>query len=76
MVVYLCDHQAECLTHSNSIAGDVATVWPPNATEEQKKKRNCARVEIFKMASGLEYIIHDVDENNHIIGRARFNGHI
>lgn len=28
------------------------------------------------MASGLEYIVHDVDENNHIVGRARFNGHI
>ncbi|KAL3945143.1 MAG: hypothetical protein SGBAC_000746 [Bacillariaceae sp.] len=56
--------------------GDVATVWPKDATEEQKKERNIPRVEIFKMASGLEYIIHDVDEDNHIIGRARFNGHI
>ncbi|CAJ1915727.1 unnamed protein product [Cylindrotheca closterium] len=56
--------------------GDVATVWPLKATEEQKKERSVPRVEIFKMASGLEYIIHDIDENNHIIGRARFNGHI
>jgi glyoxylase-like metal-dependent hydrolase (beta-lactamase superfamily II) len=57
-------------------AGDVATVWPSEATEEEKKNRSVPRVEIFKMASGLEYIIHDIDEHNHIIGRARFNGHI
>eukprot|EP00980_Cylindrotheca_fusiformis_P005980 scaffold1278_cov191-Cylindrotheca_fusiformis.AAC.5 len=56
--------------------GDVATVWPQGATEEEKANRSVPRVEIFKMASGLEYIIHDIDENNHIIGRARFNGHI
>ena len=57
-------------------SGNVATVWPPDATEEQKQNRSVPRIEIFKMASGLEYIIHDVDENNIIIGKARFNGHI
>ena len=28
------------------------------------------------MPGGTEYIIHDVDENNNIIGRARFSGHV
>lgn len=54
----------------------MATVWPPSATEEQKLERNVPRVEIFKMPSGTEYIIHDVDANNVIIGKARFSGHV
>uniref|UniRef100_A0A7S1VRY0 Metallo-beta-lactamase domain-containing protein n=1 Tax=Grammatophora oceanica TaxID=210454 RepID=A0A7S1VRY0_9STRA len=54
--------------------GDVATVYPPDATEEQKATNSCARVEIFKMTGGTEYIIHDVDENNIIVGKARFSG--
>jgi phosphoribosyl 1,2-cyclic phosphodiesterase len=58
------------------VAGDVATVWPTTATEEQIKKRTVPRVEIFKMPSGTEYIIHDIDENNVIIGKARFSGHV
>lgn len=56
--------------------GDVATVWPPNATEDQKRDRTVPRVEIFKMPSGTEYIIHDIDVNNVIIGKARFSGHV
>ncbi|KAL3921111.1 MAG: hypothetical protein SGILL_002921 [Bacillariaceae sp.] len=56
--------------------GDVATVWPTTATEEQIKNRSVPRVEIFKMPSGTEYIIHDIDENNVIIGKARFSGHV
>lgn len=56
--------------------GDVATVWPSMATEEQKKNRSVPRVEVFKMPSGTEYIIHDIDENNIIIGKARFSGHV
>lgn len=56
--------------------GDVAIVWPPNATEEQKRDRTVPRVEIFKMPSGTEYIIHDIDVNNVIIGKARFSGHV
>ncbi len=56
------------------VTGDVATVWSSEATEEQKKNRTAARVEIFKMPSGTEYIIHDVNEDNIVIGRARFSG--
>jgi glyoxylase-like metal-dependent hydrolase (beta-lactamase superfamily II) len=57
-------------------AGDVATVWPVNATEEEKRDRTAPRVEIFKMPSGTEYILHDIDVNNNIIGKARFSGHL
>ena len=56
--------------------GDVATVWPPKSTEEERKNRTVPRVEIFKMPSGTEYIIHDIDVNNQIIGKARFSGHV
>ena len=28
------------------------------------------------MPSGTEYILHDIDVNNHIIGKARFSGHV
>eukprot|EP00535_Pseudo-nitzschia_heimii_P006923 CAMPEP_0197189262 /NCGR_PEP_ID=MMETSP1423-20130617/19463_1 /TAXON_ID=476441 /ORGANISM="Pseudo-nitzschia heimii, Strain UNC1101" /LENGTH=1386 /DNA_ID=CAMNT_0042641321 /DNA_START=116 /DNA_END=4279 /DNA_ORIENTATION=+ len=56
--------------------GDVATVWPPTATDEEKGKRCVPRVEIFKMPSGTEYIIHDVNADNIVIGRARFSGSV
>ncbi|KAG7350581.1 metallo-beta-lactamase superfamily protein [Nitzschia inconspicua] len=54
--------------------GEVATIYPPHATYEQKRTNDTARVEIFKMAGGTEYIVHDVDANNVIIGKARFSG--
>lgn len=54
----------------------MATVWSSKATPEEIKNRKAKRVEIFKMPGGTEYIIHDIDENNHIVGRARFSGHV
>jgi len=54
--------------------GEVATVFPPEATEYEKQLKSCARVEIFKMAGGTEYIVHDVDRNNIIVGKARLSG--
>lgn len=56
--------------------GDVATIWPFGATKDQKDNKSVPRVEVFKMPGGTEYIIHDIDENNHIIGKARFQGHV
>jgi glyoxylase-like metal-dependent hydrolase (beta-lactamase superfamily II) len=61
---------------SFNFLGDVATVWPPKSTEEERKNRTVPRVEIFKMPSGTEYIIHDIDVNNRIVGKARFSGHV
>lgn len=52
---------------------EVATVWPMDATEEQITNRSVPRVEIFRMPGGAEYIVHDVDETNTIIGKARFS---
>jgi len=56
--------------------GDVSTVWPTNASEEDIICRKCKRVEIFKMPGGTEYILHDIDENNYITGKARFSGNV
>jgi glyoxylase-like metal-dependent hydrolase (beta-lactamase superfamily II) len=56
--------------------GAVATVWPMNATAGQIKDRSVPRAEIFKMPGGTEYIIHDVDENNVIVGKALFSGSV
>lgn len=28
------------------------------------------------MPGGTEYIVHDIDEHNHIVGKARFSGHV
>lgn len=54
--------------------GEVATVYPPNATPEQRRTNKTKRVEIFKMPGGTEYVIHDVDESGTIVGKARFSG--
>lgn len=51
-------------------------MWPPTATEEQIAARNVPRVEIFKMPGGTEYIVHDIDEHNFIVGKARISGHV
>lgn len=54
--------------------GEVATVWPADATPEQVEARAVPRVEIFKMPGASEYVIHDVDVNNYIVGKARLGG--
>lgn len=54
----------------------VSVVYPEHATEEQIKQRSVKRVEIFKMPGGTEYIVHDVDESNRIVGKARLSGHV
>lgn len=56
--------------------GDVATVYESNATPEQIALRKCKRVEVFKMPGGGEYVLHDIDENNCIVGKARFLGQV
>ena len=57
-----------------SSAGEVATVYPPDATEEEKENLACGRLEIFKMAGGTEYIIHDINAENIIVGKAQIRG--
>ena len=54
--------------------GQVATVWPMDASEEDIRERRVPRVEIFRMPGGSEYYIHDVDTQNVIVGKYRFSG--
>lgn len=56
--------------------GDVSRVYPFSATPEDIAAGKVPRVEIFKMPGGTEYIIHDIDENNQIIGKAKLSGHV
>lgn len=54
--------------------GEVATIWPMNASPAEIQSRSVPRVEVFRMPGGSEYFIHDVDENNIIVGKYRFSG--
>ncbi len=57
-------------------SGDVAKVYPSDAPDDQIKQNKTKRVEIFKMPSGTDYVVHDIDENNTIVGKARFSGNV
>lgn len=54
----------------------MAKIYPDGSSEEDIAKNKCKRVEVFKMPSGTDYVIHDIDENNIIVGKARFSGHV
>jgi len=56
--------------------GDVAKIYPSDAPPEQIAANKTKRVEIFKMPSGTDYILHDIDENNIIVGKVRFSGNV
>lgn len=56
--------------------GDVAKIYPSDAPPEQIAANKTKRVEIFKMPSGTDYVLHDIDENNIIIGKVRFSGNV
>lgn len=55
---------------------EMTIIWPPKATSEEIAARSVPRVEVFKMPGGSEYVIHDIDINNKIIGRARIAGNV
>lgn len=55
---------------------EMAVLYPPSASREEIESNSCKRVEIFKMPGAAEYIIHDIDQNNTIVGRGRFSGSI
>ena len=54
----------------------ITTVYPDDATTEEIMTSNCPWVEIFKMVGGTEYVVHDIDMQNYIIGKVRFNGSV
>lgn len=68
--------QFASLFASFALTAAVSVVYPTDATPEQIMDGSAKRVEIFKMPGGTEYIVHDIDENNVIVGKARFAGHV
>jgi phosphoribosyl 1,2-cyclic phosphodiesterase len=54
----------------------VAKIYPDGVSDEDIAQNKCRRVEVFKMPSGTDYVIHDIDEKNIIVGKARFSGHV
>jgi glyoxylase-like metal-dependent hydrolase (beta-lactamase superfamily II) len=58
------------------LPGDVAKIYPSDAKEQDILQNKTKRVEIFKMPSGTDYVLHDIDENNIIVGKARFAGNV
>lgn len=54
----------------------MSTIWPMDATLEEIKEQSRKHVEVFKMPGGEEYIVHDIDENNMLVGKARFSGYV
>jgi Metallo-beta-lactamase superfamily len=57
--------------------GQLVTLWPMDATAQEIEARSVPRAELFKMpGSGTEYVIHDIDKDNTIIGKATFKGDV
>jgi len=54
----------------------VAVLYPPAASQAEISARTCKRVEIFKMPGGAEYVVHDINENNVIVGKGKFSGNL
>lgn len=54
----------------------MAVVYPSTATQEEIDSRKCRRVEIFKMPNWEYYVIHDINENNIIVGTAMVPGSV
>ena len=54
----------------------MSTVFPASATAEEKANRKCKHIEIFKEGDGTEYIVHDINEHNVIVGKVHFTGHV
>ena len=58
------------------VTASVATVYPTGTTSEQIKSGKIKRIEIFKEKDGTLYSIHDINEDNEIIGKVKFSGHV
>ena len=51
-------------------------MYPPAASPEEIANKTCKRVEVFKVPGSGEYILHDIDENNIIVGKGNFSGNL
>lgn len=57
--------------------GKVATVYPSSVSEEDILANPLkARVEIFTIAGGVGYIIHDINDDNMVISRSRISSRV
>ena len=54
----------------------VATVYAYDVTRKQIESGRVKRLEIFKDEAGTSFIIHDVNEDNIIVGKVKFSGHV
>jgi hypothetical protein len=52
----------------------VAVLYPPGASQSEISAGICKRVEIFKLPGRAEYVIHDINESNTIVGKGKFSG--
>lgn len=68
------------ITYSSSIfstyGAERAILYPPAATPQEIENKTCCRVEIFKVPGDQQYIVHDIDENNIIVGKGTFSGNL
>ena len=55
----------------SSFDGLVSVVLPTPASDPNK-----ARVEIFRMTGGTEYVLHDINDEGIIVGKAQISGHL
>jgi glyoxylase-like metal-dependent hydrolase (beta-lactamase superfamily II) len=51
-------------------------LYPESVTSAEKASRSCRRVEIYQVTGGTEYIVHDIDENNVIVGKAKISSNV
>jgi len=58
------------------IIAEVAVLYPESAAFTQMASRSCKRVEIYQVTGGTEYIVHDIDENNVIVGKAKITSNV
>lgn len=72
---YACIIQSGFSLNSQTIK-EMAVLYPPAASPKEVANKTCKRVEIFKVPGGGEYIIHDIDENNTIVGKFKFSGNL
>ena len=68
-------HLSNVATYTMCIA-EVAVLYPESVTTAQRASRTCSRVEIYQVSGGTEYIIHDIDEFNVIVGKAKIASNV
>jgi hypothetical protein len=73
-----CETDITHILHSPCSNGtaEVAVIYPESTTSAQMASRSCKRVEIYLASGGTEYIIHDIDDSNVIVGKAKIPSNV